>query len=38
VIGIEIVLIVSVLASLGPAVLVSRAQPLDLLQAGRSAT
>jgi putative ABC transport system permease protein len=37
-IGIEIVIAVSILASLGPAVLVSRAEPLELLQAGRSAT
>lgn len=36
--GVELVILVSVLASLGPAILVARAQPLDLLQAGRSAT
>jgi putative ABC transport system permease protein len=33
-----LVLVVSILASLWPAAWVARAQPLDLLQAGRAAT
>lgn len=37
-IGIAIVIVVSVVASIGPAILVARSQPLDLLQAGRAAT
>lgn len=37
-IGMAIVIVVSILASLGPAILVARAEPLELLQAGRAAT
>jgi putative ABC transport system permease protein len=35
--GVGIVMLISILASLGPAIGVSRSQPLDLLQAGRAA-
>jgi putative ABC transport system permease protein len=34
--GAGVILAVAILASLGPAILVARTQPLDLLQAGRA--
>lgn len=37
-IGIGVVMLVSMLASIGPAILLARTQPLDLLQAGRAAS
>jgi ABC-type antimicrobial peptide transport system permease subunit len=37
VIGVSVVMTISVVASLFPALTVARAEPLDLLQAGRAA-
>ena len=37
-VGLAVVMLISILASLGPAINVARSEPLELLQAGRAAT